>query len=83
MDTKSLRLKYRKAAADRGELARAKRVDLITLPASVEGTNCGNCEYVEGTGDVLYCRHPEVRQNVTRRMCCALWDHPRAERAWE
>lgn len=52
------------------ERDRARRVDLIVLPAHVQGTNCGNCRYFSQD----YCSHPEVRLPVTQRMCCALWD---------
>lgn len=56
----------------------AQRADLGTLPLSVQGTNCGNCLYIQPTDTepFLYCNHPQVRQLVTGRMCCAFWDHP-------
>lgn len=61
---------------------RARKVDLITLPASIKGTNCGNCEYIQKNGKALWCRHKEVQMHVTERMCCALWDHPAVKRSW-
>ena len=33
----------------------AKKVDLIVLPRAVEGTNCGNCKWVDGTGSKMNC----------------------------
>lgn len=60
-------------------LQRAKKTDLVTLPANVQGTNCGNCEYFKAN----YCVNPKVRQPVNPRMCCALWDAPGTKRAWE
>lgn len=65
--------------ADSSALERAKRVDLITLPEGITGTNCFNCKYIKDS----YCVHPEVDQPVTERMCCALWDAEGTKRAWE
>jgi len=59
-------------------LERAKEADLITLPDSIPGTNCGNCSFFQED----HCNHPEVNQPVTARMCCIFWDHPDAKRAW-
>lgn len=62
---------------DRSEEFRARKADLVTLPPQIAGTNCGNCSFVrEVSGGVGYCAHPKVRQYVTARMCCALWDAP-------
>lgn len=61
------------------QLERAEHSDLITLPDGIEGTNCGNCEYVRET----YCVHPEVDQEVSPRMCCKYWDAPGTHRAWK
>lgn len=65
------------AAMDRAALA-----DLVTLPESVLGTNCGNCKFVTSNGAIGYCAHPAVLQPVTARMCCALWDAPGTRRPW-
>lgn len=60
------------------ELSRAKQVDLITLPLSVKGTNCGNCKWFkEG-----FCTNPKVNQVVNDRMCCAVWDNKEVQRPW-
>lgn len=65
-------------------LARAKAVDLVTLPISVKGTNCYNCKFIDNkTKSKGYCIHPEVKQYVNERMCCALWDAKGTYRAWE
>jgi len=33
---------------------RAKKADLITLPKSIEGTNCGNCRLYQCRSQFLY-----------------------------
>jgi len=52
------------------EKSRAGKVDLITLPRNITGTNCGNCAYFKND----FCYHVRVRLSVNDRMCCALWD---------
>jgi hypothetical protein len=62
---------------DKLALARAKEVDLITLPDDVEGTNCYNCKWIsmhKGKHGSM-CTHPKVRQYVNERMCCILWSN--------
>jgi len=63
---------------------RAEAVDLVTLPLTIEGTNCFNCQYIrplEGAArGVGSCVHPDVAQPVTYRQCCALWDAPGTKR---
>lgn len=64
-------------------LERAKEADLITLPKSVEGTNCFNCEYVTNkTKEKGFCSHKKVLQLVNDRMCCAYWNNPGVYRAF-
>ena len=60
----------RMGKADDGTMERAKAADLIVLPPDVQGTNCGNCEYMDG-GE---CKHPKVQQPVEPRWCCIYWD---------
>ncbi len=60
----------------------AQRVDLIVLPPEIEGTNCGNCEYFEKSGDMGWCKHDKIKQWVTARMCCSLWDNDKVKRSW-
>ncbi len=68
----------------KGEQPIAKKVDLITLPESVEGTNCFNCLYIKNDDNKKgFCTHKDIRLNVTKRMCCALWDNKGALRSWE
>jgi len=62
--------------------ARAKKVDLITLPPDVQGTNCGNCLYMVMMGDHGWCEHKDVLMHVNKRMCCKLWDNDGVERSW-
>lgn len=68
------------------DMSAAQAVDLITLPDQVDGTNCSNCKFVRildpGLG-TAFCTNPQVKQDVTSRMCCALWDAPGTYRAWE
>ena len=66
---------------DQEEMARAKKADLITLPKDIEGTNCFNCKFVDKKKG--FCNHKEVMQNVTARMCCALWDANGVYRPWQ
>ena len=65
----------------KADLKRAEKVDLITLPESVKGTNCGNCKFVDPDKD--WCTNKQVVQPVNNRMCCALWDSNGVKRAWE
>lgn len=60
-----------------------KKVDLLTLPEEVKGTNCGNCEYMRKQGKIGFCKHEDVQDWVTDRMCCNRWSHEGARRAWE
>lgn len=64
--------------------ARAKAVDLITMPIDIKGTNCGNCMFFskQGSSGAL-CQHPEVRQPVNERMCCNRWNAKGTHRPWE
>lgn len=60
-----------------------KHADLITLPVGVEGTNCGNCEYIKNMKKgVGFCTHKEIQQHVTARQCCKYWDHGKVKRSW-
>jgi len=62
-------------------LDRAKAADLVTLPENVEGTNCANCKFIDLKEKM--CKHPQVDQKVSERMCCALWDAEGTIREWE
>lgn len=65
------------------EHARYKHADLITLPSSVEGTNCSNCKFVKKVENGLnFCEHEDVKMYVTPRMCCKYWDHEDVKRDW-
>lgn len=56
---------------DKDDLKKAQKGDLITLP---------------GKGDIpeykVMCKHKEIRQWITPRMCCAYWDTPGIIRAF-
>lgn len=60
-----------------------KKVDLITLP--VDGTNCGNCMFMKtiNKDGVGFCTHKDVKEWVTKKMCCALWSHTDVKRQWK
>jgi len=61
-----------------------KKVDLITLPEEVKGTNCFNCKFIaKKEGNVGYCTHKDVQEWVTSKMCCALWDHSNVKRSYD
>jgi hypothetical protein len=56
------------------ELKRAKKVDLITMPRDIDGTNCFNCKFIRDKKErVGYCSHKDVSQDVNKRMCCVRW----------
>ena len=65
------------------DLKKAKKLDLITLPESVKGTNCGNCRWVKMENGAGFCQHREVKTWVNDRMCCVKWDHSEVRRPWE
>lgn len=69
------------AEKSKAKKTRARKVDLIVLPEKIKGTNCGNCEYFDSA--TKWCNHSQVTQNVTDRMCCALWDAPGTKRKWK
>lgn len=70
---------------DQPALHRAKEVDLITLPASIHGTNCYNCKWISShrTDEKGMCTHSRVRQYVNGRMCCILWTNPKEYRPFK
>ncbi len=55
-----------------GELERAKKADLITLP----GGSRKNAE------SKRFCNNEEISMYVTVRMCCAYWDNVAVKRPW-
>lgn len=63
------------------DMAKSKKVDLITLPMNVLGTNCGNCKFINEEKN--FCTHDDVQLPVTERMCCALWDNEGVKRPWK
>lgn len=61
-----------------------KKVDLLTLPEKVSGTNCFNCGYIKkDKSDIGFCTNEQVKQHVTDRNCCALWSREDAYRSWK
>lgn len=61
----------------------AKKGDLITLPEGIKGTNCSNCRWIKKEGEIGMCNHPEIKQYVNERNCCAYWDNDEVKRPWE
>lgn len=59
------------------DAGRAEKTDLIMLPDSIPGTNCGNCEHFENG----FCNHEKVNMNVNKNWCCFFWARPDALRA--
>lgn len=68
------------------DMQMAQSVNLITLPAAVQGASCVNCVHFRaldaGTG-AGFCTNPEVKLDVSSRMLCSRWDNPGAEKSWE
>ena len=62
------------------EVEKFKHADLIVLPESVQGTNCGNCKYADET---MFCRHHDIKTQVTKRNCCKYWDNKDVKRDWK
>lgn len=57
----------------------AKEVDLISIPRSINGTNCGNCYFSEKG----VCAHKNIKLPITDKMCCSLWDNTNSMRSWD
>lgn len=75
MTTRALQLLEvldRKLPYDSSRRERARNVDLVILPNTIEGTNCGNCKFMDDNSD--YCLPAHVDQPVKKNWCCALWD---------
>jgi len=57
----------------------AMAANLVTLPQDVEGASCHSCAHFRqldedlGTG---FCTNPQLKQDVTARMVCSLWENP-------
>ncbi len=64
------------------QVKRFKHADLITLPKEVKGTNCGNCSFMKKQGKYGFCKHEEIQDWVTDRMCCKYWNHHGVKRSW-
>lgn len=61
------------------DLQAAEAAGLKTLPTEVEGASCGNCVHFRALNPELgsgFCTNPGVKQDVTNRMICTLWEHP-------
>jgi len=69
---------------DKETLIRAKNADLITLPPDISGTRCNNCMYFRPAHSktIGWCEHNDVKQDVSNRQCCALWDSSGVIRPW-
>lgn len=61
------------------DMAAAEGAGLKTLPTEVEGASCGTCVHFRALNPELgsgFCTNPGVKQDVTNRMFCSLWEHP-------
>jgi hypothetical protein len=60
----------------------ARSIDLVVLPSSIEGTNCGNCASFKHKRSlppsVGYCDNSKVQMHVRAAMCCYYWNRPDA-----
>lgn len=68
------------------DLQAAEAAGLKTLPTEVEGASCGTCVHFRALNPELgsgFCTNPGVKQDVTNRMFCTLWEHPGAFSAAE
>lgn len=68
------------------DMQAADSANLVTLPADVHGAMCGNCVFFRHLDEKLgsgFCTNPEVKQDVTVNMHCALWVHPGSHSAPE
>lgn len=57
----------------------AAAVNLVTLPIEVEGASCLNCMHFRQLDQDLgagFCTNPQLKQDVTSRMVCSVWEHP-------
>lgn len=64
----------------------AAAVGLMTLPPDVEGASCANCVYFRPLDPDLgagFCTNPQVKQDVTDRMLCSVWENAGAHRPYE
>lgn len=58
---------------DPEELQRAQAVELSTLPRTMQGANCGNCDFFRSHDSAGFCTNPEIQIDVTERMICVQW----------
>ena len=66
------------------QIEKFKKYDLITLPKDVSGTNCSNCKFVTNIKNgVGFCDNKKIKEHVTARNCCVLWDAKGVIRSWE
>jgi hypothetical protein len=56
-----------------GEMKRAQKADLITLPGGTKAD----------AANKKLCYNEEIKMFVTVRMCCAFWDNKAVKRPWK
>lgn len=64
----------------------AASVGLLTLPSEESGASCANCSYfrlLDGSLGSGFCTNPQVKQDVTVRMLCSVWEHEGSRRPYE
>jgi len=52
------------------QLDNAKKAVLISMPQSIQGTNCSNCKFFSNQ----FCNHPQMKLPVNSRQCCNYWN---------
>lgn len=55
---------------DANQLENAQKAVLISMPQSIQGTNCGNCKFFSNN----FCGHAQMQLPVNVRQCCNYWD---------
>lgn len=64
----------------------AASVGLMTLPKEETGASCSNCVYFRMLDPALgagFCTNPQVKQDVTVRMLCSVWENEGAHRPYD
>jgi len=55
---------------DSAQIDNAQKAVLITMPQSIQGTNCGNCKFFSNN----FCNHAQMQLQVNERQCCNYWN---------
>ncbi len=64
----------------------AAAVGLLTLPKEETGASCSNCVHFRLLDPAMgagFCTNPQVKQDVTVRMLCSVWENQGAHRPYD